>query len=399
MRTALKRPVALAAIVVALVTAAPADILAAEKDDTFRVIYFGNSFLGNSVPWFHPTLARSAGHTMHVQAYIGPGWQIWMHVNTFYTQPERARKSLVEDDWDAVVIHHFGSHPMLKDNVRQRVFHTQKPFPEPRDVSDVASASAIIDLFLSKHPDHGRAFVYGSWPGIPGAAEFRKRVREETRKSLEAEGLSRDEVLKKVKERKPTLAELTPLLKKFDYAAEWRGKYEPNREVPWQSKHTHSRDYSWRLIAELKKKYPKLAKAGRLALIPNGDVFLALDRKMRAGKVPGVTNIGFFSRDGGHVRAGLPRYTLAATCFAVMFRENPKVLDWSIYNDRKNYSNENIKKLGMGGYVHQPDLGELLEITPERARVVNETVWEVITAHRHTAVRKAAAGHGREQGN
>ena len=138
-----------------LVAAAFAAFLApgasvAREPATLRAFYFGNSFLENSVPWFHPRLAQSAGHDMHVQAHLGPGWQIWMHVNTFYTNPERSRKSLVEGHWDAVVIQHFGSHPTLKDNVRESMFHNQEPFPEPRDVSDFASASAIIDLFLSQ---------------------------------------------------------------------------------------------------------------------------------------------------------------------------------------------------------------------------------------------------------
>jgi hypothetical protein len=367
------------------VTWVPPAASGAEGDGRLDVIYFGNSFLENSVPWFHPTLARSAGHKMRVEAHLGPGWQIWMHVNTFHTHPERSRKSLVEGDWDAVVIQHFGSHPMLKDNVRKTVFHNQEPFPEPRDVSDFASASAIIDAFLSRHPDRGRAFIYNSWPGITGADEFRRRVREETQKSLEAQGLPRDEVLKRVKERKPTLVEMTPLMREYDYAAEWLAKYERCEDPPWGSKHAHSRDYVWQLMDLLKAKYPNLWKTGRLALIPNGDVFLTLDQKMRAGQVPGIENIGFFSRDGGHVRAGLPRYTLAAACFAVMFREHPKALDWSIYNDLANYTNENIRKLGMGGYVHQPDLGELLEITPDRAKVVNETIWDVVREHPHTA--------------
>ena len=94
-----------------------------------------------------------------------------------------------------------------------------------------------------------------------------------------------------------------------------------------------------------------------LALIPNGDVFLALDKKLRAGQMPGVENVGFFSRDGGHVRAGLPRYTLAATCYAVMFGAHPGRLDAVIYNDLDNYKNENLNKLPgkIGpGYVHWP---------------------------------------------
>ena len=141
--------------------------------------------------------------------------------------------------------------------------------------------------------------------------------------------------------------------------------------MPFASKHTHSRDYVWKLMDELKAKYPKLWAEQRLALIPNGDVFLTLDKKLRAGQMPGVENVGFFSRDGGHVRAGLPRYTLAATCYAVMFGEHPGRLDAAIYNDLDNYKNENLNKLPgkIGpGYVHWPDLGELLEITPERRR-------------------------------
>ena len=34
---------------------------AADEPSAFRVFYFGNSFLENSVPWFHPTLVRFGG--------------------------------------------------------------------------------------------------------------------------------------------------------------------------------------------------------------------------------------------------------------------------------------------------------------------------------------------------
>ena len=133
----------------------------------------------------------------------------------------RQRRHHVQSNWDSVVIQHFGSHPTLQDNVRESVFHNQEPFSEPRDVSDFASASAIIDLLLSRNPGHGRAFIYKSWPGTTGAADFRKRVREEMQQSLEAQGLPRDEVLQKVRERKPTLEEMTPLMRDFDFTEEW----------------------------------------------------------------------------------------------------------------------------------------------------------------------------------
>jgi hypothetical protein len=359
-------------------------------DRPFRVMAFGNSFYENSVPWFQPTMFATAGEAMEITTRIGPGWQVWMHMNAhFYDNPAGGRDELASGKWDAVIIHHFGSHPLLKDNVRDSVWHNQESWGEKRDVSDFGASAFIIDEFLKARPDDGKVFLYVSWPGIPGAGEFTKRVRDETEASLKAQGVDRDEILKKVKERKATLEELTPLLASYDYAAEWLAAYEPDRETPHESQHAHSRDYAWKLMDLLKERFPKLWKEGRLAQIPTGDVFLALDQKMRAGAVPGITNIGFYSRDGGHVRAGLPRYTLAATTFAVMFRQHPKALDAAVYNNIENYRNENMNKLPGrigSGYIHFPDCGELLEITPERKAIVDDTIWDVVTGHPHTGV-------------
>jgi len=351
--------------------------------EELKVVYFGNSFLENSVPWFHPTLARSLGKELKVQAFLGPGWQIWMHVDAMRRNPDsHARKTLTSGQWNAVLIQHFGTHPGLKDNVRKSVFLNQQ-FDEPRDVSDLASAAEIIDLFLAaaKNPNEARVFIYNSWPGIPGVAELQKRIREEAERSFKGAGQSRQQTLKALKERKPTPEEMDPLVRQFNYSEHWLGLYRWNPKVPWESKNAHSRDYMTRLMDELRAKYPDLAKTGRLRLIPNGEVFLALDRKARAGQLPGIDNIGRFYTDGGHVRAGLPRFTLAATCYAVMFGEHPGGLDYAIYNDKENYRNE---KLPQPGYVHWPDLGELIEITPERAKVVTDTVWEVVRQNRYT---------------
>jgi hypothetical protein len=92
-----------------------------------------------------------------------------------------------------------------------------------------------------------------------------------------------------------------------------------NPEVPWESKNAHSRDYVTQLLDALRAKYPELARTGRLRLIPNGEVFLSLDRKARSGKLP--------------------------------------------------------------------DLDELIEITPERKKIVDDAVWEVVRNHRHTQVK------------
>ena len=362
---------------------------AGEERQPLKAFYFGNSYCENSVPWFHPSMFASAGKEMKVATGFGPGWQVWMHLDEMRKNPQGRRKMLVEGDWNTMVIHLFGEHPGIKDNVRINVFDNPKTaFDKPRDASDLASSLELIDIFKGsrKDPSDIRVFIYTSWPGIPGAGEFKKRVAEETEKSLEQQGVSREDVLKQVKERKPILAELKPLMESFDYAAVWLAKHERIRKNSW-SENAHSRDYYDEFMKELKAKTPELWSQGRLAMIPCGEVFFALNEKMKAGKVPGITNIGYFSRDGGHVRAGLPRYTLAATCYAVMFREHPGKLDYSIYNDLANYVTEKVNTLpGVVGsaYVHQPDLGEVLVITPELAKIVNDTIWEVVTTHPHT---------------
>jgi hypothetical protein len=348
---------------------------AAEADAPreLSVYYFGNSFLENSVPWFHPTLAASAGERLRVASAIGPGWQIWMHSTAFERSGHwNHRREILGGTWDAVLIQHFASPglnkiaPYMFDGPGRRWFYP------PRGVGDVPAASEIIGLLESTRPD-ARVFIYSSWPGIPGAGDLAKRVRDEMLKSLESQGESREETLKRVQERKLTLAEMTPLMRAFDYGAAWLADYDEHD--PEKSRNTHSRAYCVALMEGLKKNHPQMWAEGRLLLIPNGEVFYTLDRKMRAGQMPGIENVGFFSRDGGHVRAGLPRYTLAATCFAVMYGKHPGALDHAIYNDLENYKTE---KLPQPGYVHQPDLGELLEITPERAKVVNDTIWEVV---------------------
>jgi len=380
------------ALLAALALAAAATLHAAEKPDKIAAIYFGNSYCENSVPWFHPTLAASAGKEMKVNTAFGPGLQLWMHLDEYLKNPKGARANLTNPEFDTLILHLFGAHPTLKDNVRKSVFHNQE-FAEPRDVSDFGTAVQLIDRFLEARPSDpkSRVFIYTSWPNVPGAGDVAKRVQEETEKSMADLGKPREEVLKAVKERKPTLQELEPLLREYDFPAAWLAPYQRDMEVPYASKNFHSRDYYNQFMELVKAKYPDLWKEGRLAVFPHGDVFLALDEKMRAGKIPGLINIGLFSRDGGHVRGGLPRYTLAATCYAVMFGEHPGKLDASVYNDIENYKNENVAKMpGIVGppYVHFPDVGEILVVTPELKKIVDDTIWEVVSAHPHTNIRK-----------
>jgi hypothetical protein len=301
-------------------------------------------------------------------------------------------------------------------------------FKGPTDIGDVASCSYLIREYLKLNPD-GRAFIYTAWPGIPAAAELRKEINQ---------GRSREEKLK------PTHEQMEPLRKAFDYPAGWlpedyvadvpdglqerlgkymgalRKKLRETELIPqealvpitlfdaatvetdmaaigigdkpasaqaiWDAvmaykgriDKTHSRPHMYKAMDMLIRSFPDLWKEGRLGMVPVGDVFLAVDKKMKLGEFPGVINVGEFSADGGHVRSGIPRYVLAATHYAVLFQDHPKNVDWKIFQDVGNYES---KKFGF--YVHQPDLGVHLDITPERAEMLNDTIWEVVSDHRY----------------
>lgn len=138
------------------------------------------------------------------------------------------------------------------------------------------------------------------------------------------------------------------------------------------------KDIGDQLFEGLKARFPDLWEEGRLQMIPVGDIWMALHRKMKVGAFPGYTDIEDFYTDIQHIRIGLARYSVAASFYAVMFRDNPANLDWTIYNDKEAFVTKYDRELG---YDLNHDKGELLEITPETARIVNQTIWEVVQAH------------------
>jgi len=345
-----------------------------------RAFYFGNSFTGNAMPGLHPLLGKSVGKHWTVQAAISPGVPIWAHMKRHmdkgadYESFQRAAPQT-----DAIVMLIFGGEGL--SSVVTQMWQGQVKFDRPTDIGDVAACTYLIREYLKLNPN-GRAYIYTAWPAIPAVAEFRHRVQNEMRQTLLNQGLSREEVLKRIKQRKPTHEEMEPLRKSFDYAAAWLTQYDPAQPKG----NTHTRGHMYAVMEGLKRNFPKLWREGRLGMVPVGDVFLELDKKMRAAAVPGITNVGEFYADGGHLRSGLPRYTLAATYYAVLFQDDPGKLDWRIFQDRSNYESGKY-----GFYVHQPDLGVHVDITPARVKVVNETIWGVICGHPYTHVKRGPA--------
>jgi hypothetical protein len=366
------------AIVVAimLITLAATGGASAEREpDAVRVFYFGNSLTGSSMPDFHEELGKSARKQWICDAFLGAGWQSWQHRNELWramgrpvdaaTQDASSRGEVTLDEnlaqsaafkpkaflggkWDAIVIQIFGAR---LHHVTDSLWGSK--FDGPVDVGDVAAASDIIRIFLKRNPQ-GKVFIYTVWPNMPAG----KVPPDDQLPPWAVEMKNRSGNIR--------TAEF-PDRDAFDYAAQWSKPYQGDFEKPWIENICRTRDYTNQVLDGIAKQFPDLHQQGRLVCIPGGELFFELDKKMQAGKMPGLTTIKDFYTDVQHIRAGLPAYTIAALFYAAIFEEKPDRLDFSIYNDPQKY----------GPDVYH-DRGEILPITPERAKLVHETVWEVL---------------------
>jgi len=241
----------------------------------------------------------------------------------------RKKDDLLKKPWDAMTLQPFGWWGLERNE-------------KGKEQGDLHNASEMIKLFLGAHPE-GQVFLYTVWPAMEPSKKDGKPDRE------------------------------NPDRDAFDYEKMWLQPYDP--AAKWTGNTFRTRDYHSKLFEALRARFPELDRRGRLRMIAAGDLFLELNRQMRAGKVPGISDIRDFYTDIQHIRKGLPRYTAAAIFFACLFREHPGKLDWKIYNDSPKY-----------GPDPYHDAGEMLEITDERARAINDILWDVLIRHPYTGL-------------
>ncbi len=340
------------------------------------VFYVGNWLLDNSMPPWHNRLGRSAGKQWEVA--VRTDLKLLPYMNLYYftyawaygstdvwTDHERAplRKVLEERPWDAMVIQAYGWVGLHRDKGSMGRWYREELQRDlgNTDFGDVESMSAMFRRFLEHHPE-GELIVLESLPEL----EVKKQPDGSPVMHATAGG-----------------PEPAPDREGFDYPRHWETvKYDPKQD---EHGRTHStRDYTRRLMEALQRRFPEQAGKGRLRCIPLGDVYSAIEQQARAGKLPDVRSVKSFYSDTLHQSSGLPRYVLAATMYAVLFNERPHALDWKIYNDPQAY-----RQLGGRNwfYVHVPDLGEHVAVTPERAGAVNDAIWDVVTKHPYSGVK------------
>ncbi len=349
--------------------AAPAQ---SESPGVLHAYYFGNSLTGNSMWGLHPELGATAGKTWKTDASTGAGWQVFQHWFEEFENPRKSGKPgpaasvMKEDKVDAIVIQAFGNSRL--EEVTDSKYSGKYKLDAPTDLGDIRTSTDLAKLLLTHNPG-GIVYLYSDWPG--------------PERKLGPDG-------KPLKEKGPGDGagfDWAPDRDGFDFSKAWDMKLE---EMDTNSPMTAFRAYDEALLAGMAKNLPELAAAGRLRMIPVGDVLYALDKKIKAGQAPaGFPRIADFYTDTIHFRSGLPRYTVAATFFAALFQEDPAKLGWKLFNDPAHYkSKRNRASSGKQEpiYVHEADLGEHLAITPEHAAFLHTTIWDVVRNHPHTKI-------------
>ena len=171
----------------------------------------------------------------------------------------------------------FGHYPTALANFQWDVLSLQ-PFDRHLDGKDgdLAMAKNFIDLTLPKSPEL-QVYVYARWP---------------------RQG-------------------------KDDFDTAWLKKYTGG----WDNTN-ETKDYFERLTLELRKAYPKLKKP--ILMVPVGHVMYGLNQWMKAGKVPGYTDIKQLFADGIHLN-NVGSYVVGCTFFATFYKQNPSGLPTEPY--------------------------------------------------------------------
>jgi hypothetical protein len=118
-----------------------------------------------------------------------------------------------------------------------------------------------------------------------------------------------------------------------------------------------TRDYFRHLADAVRETHPDVA------MIPAGEVHVALDEKMQAGKFEHFTSVRQLHRDVIHLNA-LGANVASWTAYAVIFQKSPVGLPAN----------------GLGTGSAQPPFEIVKEISPADLKLMQETVWEVVTS-------------------
>lgn len=302
-------------LTLALSLAAGAVANAAESAP-LRVYFIGNSVTDTVRYEALARLAEARGLRLDWGRTMIPGapleW-IYRHPDQGFEQAPYGRwsRALGEFAWDAVSLQPFDRHLRGGEQGGE-------------DFGDVAIITKLARLAAARNPDV-QVYLYARWPrvtiggrGVP----FDKNDYDPA-KPGSGNDLSRVD----------------------DYAARWEMKYSGG----WDGSN-EARDYFDTLLREVRREATFLRKPPRL--VPVGHVLADLHRQMKAGEVPGWTDVRQFYKDGIHLNEP-GSHAVACTFFATLFRQSPVGLPTEPYG----------------------------RIAPELAKIIQATAWRVVRSH------------------
>jgi len=187
-------------------------------------------------------------------------------------------------------------------------------------------------------------------------------------------------------------------LEEGGYSEQWDSDYTPIPD-PKVPKAEHNAAYFAQLVEALNRRWPELPH--KVRLIPSGHVMAALDKKIRAGELPGIE--AFFERNMGYYRKARGE---EAPFNPDSFQQDKGILN--VYADGVHMNDQphNGKTSGtIGSYITAVTIfttltGENpvgLTVQPyemfdadkdkELIKAIQETVWEVVTGMPETGVK------------
>ena len=205
--------------------------------------------------------------------------------------------------------------------------------------------------WIFNHPNDGfREEPYGTYPHAFANYTWNYVTLQPTLRLLNDDLATITQFLELLKERSPD-AEV------FIYA-QWPGNNGQDWDAQWLHEYTdrwdgtqRTRDYYETLTQTLNEQHPDFAP---FRLIPVGHVMYALNQKMKAGEVPGYQKITDVYIDEGHLNS-VGSYIVATTFYATIFQSSPV------------------------GIPIPPQYQEDQPISDELARIIQTTVWDVVT--------------------
>ncbi|HLM75189.1 MAG TPA: hypothetical protein VK459_20905, partial [Polyangiaceae bacterium] len=135
-----------------------------------------------------------------------------------------------------------------------------------------------------------------------------------------------------------------------DYDQPWLATYNGGGTT------NESRDYFDKLLVAAREATPFLKK--QILLVPVGHAMQALHFRMRAGEIPGYTDIHQLYKDGIHLNE-TGSYLVGCTYFATLLHENPAGLPTEPYG----------------------------KVDPAVAKLIQETAWKTVREHPESGVK------------